>query len=104
MNRIVRGFAFRLSGLRSLGFEGRRALTIGAMPVSSPFAGLELALKPTQQVGISLLANIKNIAESVFDYSVWFISTIKRRKAKMNKHKLRKRRKKMRKNTKVSRG
>jgi hypothetical protein len=35
---------------------------------------------------------------------LWLISTIKRRKAKMNKHKLKKRRKLLRKNTKISRG
>lgn len=34
--------------------------------------------------------------EEVVDYSFWFISTLKRRKKKMNKHKLRKRRKKER--------
>jgi hypothetical protein len=35
---------------------------------------------------------------------VWLTSTMRKRRSKMNKHKLRKRRKKMRFNTKQSRG
>lgn len=39
-----------------------------------------------------------------FEDSVWATSTLKRRRSKMNKHKLRKRRKLLQKNTKISRG
>lgn len=38
------------------------------------------------------------------DDSIWSTSTLKRRRSKMNKHKLRKRRKLLQKNTKISRG
>jgi len=38
------------------------------------------------------------------DDSMWATSTLKRRRSKMNKHKLRKRRKLLQKNTKISRG
>ena len=34
--------------------------------------------------------------EEAFDFSTWLISTLKRRKKKMNKHKLQKRRKLLR--------
>jgi hypothetical protein len=41
-----------------------------------------------------------NTLDSPFDLSMWFISTLKRRKKKMNKHKLSKRRKLLRAKTK----
>jgi len=44
--------------------------------------------------------NLKTMLESTIN----FCSTMRKRKAKMNKHKLKKRRKKLRMNTKVSRG
>ena len=40
---------------------------------------------------------------SLVDNALWFSSTLKKRRSKMNKHKLRKRKKLMRKNTKQSR-
>ena len=39
----------------------------------------------------------------IADNALWFSSTLKKRRSKMNKHKLRKRKKLMRKNTKQSR-
>jgi hypothetical protein len=40
---------------------------------------------------------------SVLDAAIWRVSTFKRRRTKMNRHKLKKRRKKLRLNTKISR-
>ena len=68
---------------------------------------------------ISIREAMNNIKKSMFvnqssetnellvnddDDSMWATSTLKRRRSKMNKHKLRKRRKLLQKNTKISRG
>jgi hypothetical protein len=46
---------------------------------------------------------VHHALNSVFE-NIWLISTLRRRASKMNKHKLKKRRKKLRMNTKQSRG
>mmetsp|Transcript_27421 Transcript_27421/g.26221 ORF Transcript_27421/g.26221 Transcript_27421/m.26221 type:complete len:137 (-) Transcript_27421:236-646(-) len=45
-----------------------------------------------------------NELESLEENAIWFGSTMKKRRAKMNKHKLKKRKKSLRMNTKISRG
>ena len=44
----------------------------------------------------ALVMNNEDSSDAPFDLSTWLISTLKRRKKKMNKHKLKKRRKLLR--------
>lgn len=72
-----------------------RSVTPSCVPISvnSPCPFQESSL-PLLQGNSGLLET--NCIEGPFDLSTWLISTLKRRKKKMNKHKLRKRRKLLR--------
>ena len=61
------------------------------------------AKKSPRHVGKYDSIYIENESHSLVNNSVWQCSTMRKRKAKMNKHKLKKRRKKLRMNTKQTR-
>jgi len=92
--------------------SSRRRLSICAAPIQFDFARIiksqsnylvkSFISESFFVVAASFLRRIPSEIEAAF--SVLACSTMRKRKAKMNKHKLKKRRKKMRMNTKVSRG
>ena len=74
---------------------------------SNPVDALELSKRRYELIASPLpsrvFISISKFVSSVVENALWFSSTLKKRRAKMNKHKLRKRKKLMRKNTKQSR-